>query len=474
MNETLRVLIVEDSVEDLALLLHELKRSGHEPDYVHVGDAASMQAALDARAWDLVISDHSIPGFDSVAALRLVQASGLDIPFIIVSGTIGEELAVEAMKAGASDYVMKGKLARLGAVIGRELAEAGQRRARRAAEQALREREQQTILELNAAYTATLEGWARALDLRDHETKGHCQRVADLTVRLALMAGLSEADCVHVRRGALLHDIGKMGIPDHILLKPSALDPQEWEIMQRHPAYALDLLKPIDYLRPALDIPYCHHEKWDGTGYPRGLAGEQVPLAARLFAVADIWDALRSDRPYRAAWTAERAREHILSLVGSHLDPRAVATFMALLDESPHEPGTQLDRTRALPQTSVLVVDDVEPNLELLERWFRLEGYDVRTAVSGETALAAIADRHPDMLLIDVGIPRPDGFTVCRRLRQNPSTSHIPFIIMSGMPHSEHEKRARELGAAAYFTKPFDLHELKAQVDRVLQPRAGR
>jgi putative two-component system response regulator len=470
MNAPLRLLIVEDSPEDLTLLLGELKRAGYDPAYVNVGDEAAMRAALQEDAWDLVLSDHSIPGFDSVAALRLLKASGLDIPFIIVSGTIGEELAVEAMKAGASDYVMKGKLARLGPVIARELAEARQRRARRDAEQALREREQQAVLELNAAYTATLEGWARALELRDHETRGHCQRVADLTVRLAAMAGMSEAECVHARRGALLHDIGKMGIPDHILLKPSGLDADEWAIMRRHPAYALELLQPIEYLRPALDIPYCHHERWDGTGYPRGLKGEEVPLAARLFAVADIWDALRSDRPYRAAWTPRKARDHILSLVGSHLDPLAVRMFMRLLDDSAREPGAAGEGDGAdEPRTSILVVDDVATNLELLERWLTLEGYDVRTADCGESALRAVADDQPDVLLIDVGIPKPDGFTVCRRLRQDPSTNHIPFIIMSGMPKAENEGLARALGAAAYFTKPFDLHELKARVERIVR-----
>jgi len=189
---------------------------------------------------------------------------------------------------------------------------------------------QRSNTELVLAYDATIEGWSRALDLRDKETEGHTQRVTELTLKLARAMGFSEDELVQVRRGALLHDIGKMGIPDFILLKPGPLTDAEWEIMRKHPGYAYALLHPIAYLRPALDIPYCHHEKWDGTGYPRGLKGEQIPLAARLFAVVDVWDALRSDRPYRPAWSEEKAREHIRSLAGTHFDPQVVEAFLSL------------------------------------------------------------------------------------------------------------------------------------------------
>jgi PAS domain S-box-containing protein len=189
---------------------------------------------------------------------------------------------------------------------------------------------QRAHLELAQAYETTLEGWSHALDLRDKETEGHTQRVTEMTMRLARAFGLSEAELVPVRRGALLHDIGKMGIPDGILLKPGPLTDAEWEVMRKHPSYAHDLLTPIAYLHDALDILYCHHEKWDGTGYPRGLKGEQIPLAARLFAVVDVWDAMRSDRPYRAGWPEERVREHIRSLAGTHFDPEVVRVFLLL------------------------------------------------------------------------------------------------------------------------------------------------
>lgn len=184
--------------------------------------------------------------------------------------------------------------------------------------------------ELLLAYDATLEGWTRALELRDKETEGHTQRVTNMTMRLADVMGIPKRELTHIRRGALLHDIGKLGIPDNILLKPGPLTQDEWAIMRLHPVYAYEWLVSIAYLRPALDIPYCHHEKWDGTGYPRGLKGNNIPLPARMFAVVDIWDALRSERPYRASWPEKRVRDYICSIAGSHLDPDVVDAFMTI------------------------------------------------------------------------------------------------------------------------------------------------
>ena len=195
----------------------------------------------------------------------------------------------------------------------------------------LHERVVQDAQELAQAYETTLEGWSHALDLRDRETEGHTQRVTAMAVRLARAMGMSEAELGHVRRGGILHDIGKMGIPDAILLKPGALTDEEWRIMRQHPVYAYNLLSRIEYLKPALDIPYCHHEKWDGTGYPRGLKGEKIPFTARIFAVADVWDALRSDRPYRPAWSVEQVREYIRANSGTHFDPKVVAAFLKMI-----------------------------------------------------------------------------------------------------------------------------------------------
>lgn len=194
---------------------------------------------------------------------------------------------------------------------------------------------QRTNQELSLAYDTTLEGWGKALELRDKETQGHTRRVTNLTVELARQMGIPETDLAHIRRGALLHDIGKMGVPDSILHKPGALTDEELIEMRKHPQYAYDLLSPISYLRPTLDIAYCHHEWWDGTGYPRGLKGEAIPLSARIFAVIDVWDALLSDRPYRPAWKEEDVLKYINGLSNKQFDPRVVETFKALLKSNP-------------------------------------------------------------------------------------------------------------------------------------------
>ena len=190
---------------------------------------------------------------------------------------------------------------------------------------------QRSHIELTLAYDATLEGWARALDLKSEATERHTVRVTEITMRLARAMGIDEKDQVHMRRGALLHDIGKIAIPDSILLKPGPLTAEEQEIIRRHPVHAFKMLQPIAYLRPALDIPYCHHERWDGDGYPRGLRGEQIPLAARIFAAVDVWDALSAtDRPYRQPLPRDEGRAHIRSLAGNHLDPKVVEEFLKL------------------------------------------------------------------------------------------------------------------------------------------------
>ncbi len=198
---------------------------------------------------------------------------------------------------------------------------------------------QNSNAELMMAYDETIEGWSRAMDLRDQETEGHSLRVAEFTLRLASLLGVSMNEMVHIRRGALLHDIGKIGVPDQILRKPGKLTPEEWGIMQRHPQYAHDMLAPILYLKNSIEIPYCHHEKWNGTGYPRALKGGQIPLAARIFAVADVWDALTSDRPYRKAWTKKKALGYIRRQSGMHFDPAVVKAFLLEISREGLVPG---------------------------------------------------------------------------------------------------------------------------------------
>jgi PAS domain S-box-containing protein len=185
---------------------------------------------------------------------------------------------------------------------------------------------------LQEAYDRTIEGWVRALDLRDRETEGHTQRVTELTIKVAKTLGFSAEELVHMRRGALLHDMGKMAIPDEILQKPGPLNEEEWEKMRKHPIYAYDLLFPITYLRPALDIPFCHHERWDASGYPRGLKGEEIPLTARLFSIVDVWDALCSDRPYRKKMPPMEVVRYLREKSGQLFDPKLVEVFLSVVD----------------------------------------------------------------------------------------------------------------------------------------------
>ena len=475
-----------------------MRRAGFAPSWTLVDTEAAYAAALSPQL-DLILADNSLPRFNALRAADLLRESGLDVPLIVVSGTIGEEAAVALLKRGVADYLLKDRLSRLGAAVDRALEARRLRREKERADNELRERldrleavrdidraisssfDLRTIfnvvlekvtarlgvhaaailladpavplltraasrgfrtetwrrteqrfgdghagraaldrrlvyvpnlaaapgefagtqvpaegfvayhavpliakgrvvgvlelfhrrvlvedhewlsflealaaqaaiaidvtamftnlersnVDLARAYDTTIEGWSRALDLRDRETEGHSERVTRLTLRMARAMNLTDAELVQVRRGALLHDIGKMGIPDHVLLKPGPLSPEEQELMRKHPAFAHELLAPIAYLQPALDIPYCHHERWDGTGYPRGLKGTQIPLVARIFALADVWDAMRSDRPYRPALSRDQALAYIREQSGRHFDPDIAALFLRLVDELP-------------------------------------------------------------------------------------------------------------------------------------------
>jgi HD-GYP domain-containing protein (c-di-GMP phosphodiesterase class II) len=192
---------------------------------------------------------------------------------------------------------------------------------------------QKSNFELSLAYNATIDAWSRTLDLRDKETEGHTRRVTDMTIRFAAMTGTKDTDLIHIRRGATLHDIGKVVIPDSVLFKPGPLSLDEWETMRQHPKYAVDLLSPIKYLEPAMEIPHWHHERWDGTGYPDKLEGEEIPYSARMFALADVYDALTSNRPYRAAWSKQDAVQYIESQAGKHFDPSLVPEFLSMVGD---------------------------------------------------------------------------------------------------------------------------------------------
>ncbi len=446
----LQVLVLEDRPADAELILHELKRSGYNYVSKRVDTQADYLRAIEEIP-DIILADYSLPQFTAMQALHLLQERGLDIPFVVVTGTISEEAAVETMKHGAADYLLKDRLGRLAQAVERALQQKRLRDERRESEQALRLSEdkfskafrispdaisitrlsdgqyievnegfsrltgftpeevigknnllfniwanleesqnffalmqsageitnmegvfkregagvwiglvsariievdnqpfiisvirditerkraelelQRAHHDLAEAYDATIEGWSHVLDLRDKETEGHTQRVTEMTIRLARALNVPEEDIVHMRRGALLHDIGKMAIRDDILQKPGPLTDDEWKEMHQHPEFAYHMLYPIAYLRPALDIPYCHHEHWDGSGYPRALKGEEIPLAARIFTIIDVWDALLSNRPYRKGCTEESVLEYIQKHSGAYFDPHLVDAFLSL------------------------------------------------------------------------------------------------------------------------------------------------
>ena len=245
------------------------------------------------------------------------------------------------------------------------------------------------------AYDETIEGWSLALELRDVETQGHTCRVTEMTLRLAREIGYPADQQVHIRRGALLHDIGKLAIPDAVLLKPSSLTEEEWRVMRRHPEIARDMLNKIDYLRPALDIPFCHHEKWDGTGYPRQIAGKEIPLAARMFAIVDVFDALTSDRPYRAAWSRERALDHIHEQAGLHFEARIVDIFLdkqvelTPMAQGEPQPQNQLASWQSLAPSEGPSRSPIAPSLELRQSFSALIG---RRQTDGNTR--RIGKRH--------------------------------------------------------------------------------
>ncbi len=314
--------------------------------------------------------------------------------------------------------------------------------------------------QLGLAYDATIECLSRALDLRDHETEGHSRRVTDLTVRLGRKMGLSALELVQVRRGALLHDIGKLGVPDKILLKPEPLTEEEWVAMRQHPTFAVEILGPIEFLRPALEIPYAHHERFDGKGYPRGLAGTEIPLAARLFAVVDVWDALTNDRPYRKAWPAEQALDHIRSLAGTHFDPRVVAAFLELIEQyaKAGEPGPEAEPAApaSCPQPAapgsarpimpgsspILIAADAAELAAALAGMIESQGYSCTMAMTLEEAARALDSSPIEIVFIARSTHGGWGDDLVRRDRGTTSRAPTYSIVVSeavsgaGLPSS--------------------------------------
>jgi putative two-component system response regulator len=316
-GEPLRVLMVEDRPEDAELVLAELRRAGFDVSATRVDTEEDYLAALHG-GHDLILSDHSMPQFDSTRALQLLANSGSHVPFIIVSGTIGEELAVECMKRGASDYLLKGHLARLGSAVTNVLAERRNKRDAAAA--------------LDKAWRQSITRMAHAVEYRDPETGGHIERMSRYCAQVARTLGLNADRCSLLQLASPMHDVGKVAIRDEVLLKPGPLDHREREDIERHAEIGHRLLAGSDseLLETAATIALTHHERWDGTGYPHRLRARDIPFYGRIAAVADVFDALTTNRPYRAAMPVEAATQLMVEQRGRQFDPDVLD---ALLDD---------------------------------------------------------------------------------------------------------------------------------------------
>jgi putative two-component system response regulator len=322
------ILIVDDEYSGRETLQSVLEGEGYNLIMAENGPQAIERAKIFLP--DVILLDVMMPGMTGFEVCERIRSDPqvAEIPIIILTALDDRESLLTGLKAGADDFISKpfDRFELRARLIGITRLN----RYHKLVEE--REKLQMAHERLLDAYDATIAGWSHAMDLRDHETEGHSFRVTGLTIDLARAYGIPEDALVHIRHGALLHDMGKLGVPDGILHKPDKLTEEEWVTMRKHPQFAYDMLYPIEYLRPSLDIPLCHHEKWDGSGYPKGLQGNQIPIAARMFAIVDVWDALTSDRPYRAAWNKEDALTYIREQSGKHFDPDIVELFFKILE----------------------------------------------------------------------------------------------------------------------------------------------
>jgi response regulator RpfG family c-di-GMP phosphodiesterase len=349
--ERTHILVVDDdpSVRDVITVLLG------EEGYVCTG-VASAQAALEAARtgdYPLVVSDVRMPGKDGMWLLGQLRERHPDTAVVMLTAYGDTEAAVECLRNGAADYLLKPPkvtelIRAIERALGRRRLELARQRYRKSLESRVREKTAElsrALRDLEATYSQTLWTLVAALDAREHETSDHSQRVVRYTLAVAQRLGLPERELPELGRGALLHDIGKIGVPDAILLKPGKLTEDEWVEMRRHPQIGFNILKSIDFLRPSAEMVLSHQERFDGRGYPRGLAGDQIPIGARIFALADTFDAMTSDRPYRRALSPEVARAEIARCAGTQFDPRCAEAFLSILPADMAAVG----QTKALP-----------------------------------------------------------------------------------------------------------------------------
>lgn len=329
MEKRSQILIIDDKPEDCNAMLALLGNLPYDLHFAGNGVEGIVRASTVHP--DIILLEVNLPnidGYDVCSLIRSHYALG-EIPVILMSSQGNAAARIAGLKAGADDIIIK-PFDRL-ELVGRLQGVIRLNRYRLILEERRKAGEPQE--DPLASDDRAIEGWSKVLDEREKETEAHTQRVTEMTLSLARSAGVEGDALKQIWRGSLLHDLGILGIPDSILKKPGQLNEAEWKIMHEHPVYSYKWLSSIESLRPALDIPYCHHEKWDGSGYPRGLQGEEIPFAARLFAVVDVWDALISDRPYRAALPVTEARDYIKQQSGKHFDPRVVQLFLELIGQ---------------------------------------------------------------------------------------------------------------------------------------------
>ena len=359
-----KILVVDDDTAVRELLVEGLDTFGYPS--VSASDIDEAFATVKREPIGLVLSDIDMPGGDGLQLLKRIKEHDADLDVIMVTGAVDADTAVQAIRRGASDYVTKPfNLDEVQIVVERTLEKrrlilenrAHQERleelvAQRTQEVLEKKREVEGLFEeLEGTYESTLQALVTALDLRDNETHGHSYRVVEYAVLVAERLGVTEPDLTWIRRGAILHDVGKIGVPDAVLRKPGKLNSAEWEEMHRHPEMGYSMLKHIPFLEPALDIVLCHQERFDGTGYPRRLKGEEIPLGARIFAVVDTFDAMTSDRPYRAALGVREVREELQRCKGTQFDPQVVEAFLSIEE-------TTWDRIRKTVHENVILLED--------------------------------------------------------------------------------------------------------------------
>ncbi len=337
------VLVVDDEVSIRELLAEGLESFGWDSRCAATAEEAIRMVR--SGGVDLVLSDIEMPGGNGIDLLRQVKAYDPDVDVVMVTGVVDLTTALRSIREGASDYVTKPfNLEEVRIVVERTLDKRRLIRENRVYQQRLEEKVEERTRELNikkreievlyqdlqSSYESTLQALVTALDFRDNETQGHSSRVVEYAVLIASTIGVREPEMSWIRQGAILHDVGKIGVPDAILKKPGKLSLEEWEDMKRHPEMGFRMLQHIHFLAPALDIVFCHQERWDGSGYPRGLKEDQIPLGARIFAVVDTFDAMTSDRPYRPAMSIQAAREEVDRFAGIQFDPNVARVFLSI------------------------------------------------------------------------------------------------------------------------------------------------